>query len=79
MDRLLLSLLIGIVAGIIDIIPMIIKKLPKYSTCSAFVYYLVYFGDYCKHRLAARRMVVRRRNDFANADDSCVNSCWSNR
>ncbi|MDR1200153.1 MAG: hypothetical protein LBL58_00800 [Tannerellaceae bacterium] len=39
MDVLLLSVIIGIVAGIIDIIPMIIQKLPKYSTIAAFVYF----------------------------------------
>jgi hypothetical protein len=39
MDILLLSVIIGIVAGIIDIIPMIIQKLPKYSTVAAFVYF----------------------------------------
>jgi len=40
MNTLLLSVIIGIVAGTIDIIPMIVQKLPKYSTCSAFIYYL---------------------------------------
>lgn len=39
MDKLLLSTIIGLVAGIVDIIPMILQKLPKYSTVSAFVYY----------------------------------------
>ncbi|NDV46167.1 hypothetical protein D0T49_03810 [Paludibacter sp. 221] len=39
MDKLLLSVIIGLVAGIIDIIPMIIQKLPKHSTISAFVQY----------------------------------------
>ena len=39
MDKLLLSVIIGIVAGIIDIIPMIVQKLPKHSTVSAFIYY----------------------------------------
>jgi hypothetical protein len=39
MDKLLLSVLIGIAAGIIDIIPMIIQKLPKYSTCASFIYF----------------------------------------
>jgi hypothetical protein len=40
MNTLLLSVIIGIVAGAIDIIPMIVQKLPKYSTFSAFIYYL---------------------------------------
>ena len=41
MDKLLLSVIIGLVAGIVDIIPMIVQKLPKYSTVSAFVYYFL--------------------------------------
>ena len=39
MDTLLLSAIIGIVAGIIDIIPMIIQKLDKRATLSAFLQY----------------------------------------
>jgi hypothetical protein len=39
MDRLLLSILLGVIIGIIDIIPMIIKKLPRYSTISAFFHF----------------------------------------
>jgi formate-dependent nitrite reductase membrane component NrfD len=39
MDKLLLSVIIGLVAGIVDIIPMIVRKLPKYSTISAFFHY----------------------------------------
>jgi hypothetical protein len=39
MDTLLLSVIIGIVAGIIDVTPMIIQRLPKYSTVAAFVYF----------------------------------------
>jgi hypothetical protein len=39
MDILLLSAMIGVVAGIIDITPMIVQKLPKYSIVSAFIYY----------------------------------------
>jgi hypothetical protein len=39
MDTLLLSVIIGIVAGMIDVTPMIIQKLPKYSTMAAFVYF----------------------------------------
>lgn len=41
MKNLLLALLIGSLAGIIDIIPMIIKKLDKYFIFSAFLFYLV--------------------------------------
>jgi len=39
MDTLLLSVLIGIAAGIIDIIPMIIQKLDNRATISAFLQY----------------------------------------
>ena len=39
MDKLLLSVIIGFVAGIVDIIPMIAQKLPRYSIVSAFIYY----------------------------------------
>jgi hypothetical protein len=39
MDTLLLSVIIGIAAGIIDVTPMIIQRLPKYSTVAAFVYF----------------------------------------
>ena len=39
MDKLLFSIILGLVIGIIDIVPMIIKKLPKYSTIAAFFHY----------------------------------------
>jgi len=39
MDTLLLSAIIGIIAGVIDIIPMIIQKLDKRATISAFLQY----------------------------------------
>ena len=39
MDTLLLSAMIGIVAGTIDIIPMIIQKLDKRAIISAFLQY----------------------------------------
>ena len=39
MDTLLLSVLIGIGAGIIDIIPMLIQKLDKRASISAFLQY----------------------------------------
>jgi len=39
MDKLLLSAIIGIVAGVIDIIPMIIQKLDKRASISAFLQY----------------------------------------
>ena len=39
MDKLLLSVIIGLVAGVVDIIPMIAQKLPRYSTIAAFFHY----------------------------------------
>lgn len=41
MSKLFISLGIGIVAGTIDIIPMIIQKLDKYANISAFVHWVV--------------------------------------
>lgn len=41
MKNILLALLIGSMAGVIDIIPMIIKKLDKYFIFSAFLFYLI--------------------------------------
>jgi len=40
MNILILSILIGLAAGIIDIIPMVIKKLDKRACISAFLQYL---------------------------------------
>jgi hypothetical protein len=40
MNTLLLSVIIGVVAGTIDIAPMIAQKLDKQSTISAFLQYL---------------------------------------
>ncbi len=37
----LLTLLIGIVAGVIDVLPMIKMKVDKYACISAFAYYLI--------------------------------------
>ncbi|GAB1483357.1 hypothetical protein MASR2M78_21730 [Treponema sp.] len=39
MKTLFLSMVIGIVAGVIDIIPMILQKLEKRATISAFLQY----------------------------------------
>ena len=39
MDKLFFSAIIGLIAGVIDIIPMIMQKLPRYSTVSAFFHY----------------------------------------
>lgn len=41
MKEFLFTLLIGIVAGTIDILPMIKMKLDKYSIISAFTFYLI--------------------------------------
>lgn len=41
MKEFLLTLLIGVVAGVIDVLPMIKMKLDKYSVTSAFVHYLI--------------------------------------
>ena len=40
MNDILIALSIGTVAGIIDIIPMIIQKLDKYANLSAFFHWL---------------------------------------
>jgi len=39
MDTLLLSVFIGIAAGTVDIIPMLVQKLDKRATISAFLQY----------------------------------------
>jgi Flp pilus assembly protein protease CpaA len=39
MDTLLLSAMIGLVAGAVDVTPMIIRKLPRYSIIAAFLYF----------------------------------------
>lgn len=39
MNTLILSAIIGLIIGIIDIIPMIIQKLPRYSTIAAFLFF----------------------------------------
>ena len=41
MKEFLFTLLVGIVAGTIDILPMIKMKLDKYSIISAFTFYLI--------------------------------------
>lgn len=41
MNDFLISVLIGIVAGFIDVIPMIIMKLDKIANISAFTHYFV--------------------------------------
>lgn len=41
MKEFLLTALIGVMAGIIDILPMLKMKLDKYAITSAFVYYFI--------------------------------------
>ncbi len=41
MNDILIALIIGIVAGIIDVIPMIIKKMEKSANLSAFSHWVV--------------------------------------
>lgn len=41
MSKLMMAILIGIIAGIIDAIPMMIQKLDKHATWSAFVHWVV--------------------------------------
>lgn len=41
MEPIFIALLIGLAAGIIDVVPMIIQKLDKISCISAFIHYFV--------------------------------------
>lgn len=41
MNNFLIAIIIGLVAGLIDVIPMIIMKLEKSANISAFVHYFV--------------------------------------
>lgn len=41
MNNIVIAVLIGVVAGIIDVIPMIFQKINKTSCISAFVHYLM--------------------------------------
>lgn len=41
MTRILLSLVLGAAAGIVDIIPMFLQKLDKYSITSAFIQWIL--------------------------------------
>ena len=40
MNDILIALLIGIAAGIIDVVPMIIQKMNKYANLSAFMHWI---------------------------------------
>jgi len=39
MNTLFLSIVVGLIIGIIDIIPMIVQKLPRYSIIAAFLFF----------------------------------------
>ncbi len=41
MSKLLISIIIGVGAGIIDVVPMIMQKLDKYANLSAFIHWIV--------------------------------------
>jgi len=41
MSRLLISILIGMIAGVIDVVPMLVQKLSKHACLSAFVHWIV--------------------------------------
>ncbi len=41
MNDILMALIIGVVAGVIDVIPMIIQKTDKYANLSAFAHWVV--------------------------------------
>ena len=41
MNDILTALVIGVIAGIIDVIPMLIQKLNKYASLSAFTHWVV--------------------------------------
>jgi len=41
METILLTLLIGIIAGAIDVLPMLKMKLDKHASLSAFTFYLI--------------------------------------
>lgn len=41
MNEFLLTALVGVVAGTVDVLPMVKMKLDKYAITSAFVYYFI--------------------------------------
>ena len=41
MSRLLISVLIGVIAGVVDVLPMLAQKLSKHACLSAFVHWIV--------------------------------------
>ena len=41
MDRFSLSVLMGFIIGIVNILPMIFKRLPQYTTVASFIHYFI--------------------------------------
>ncbi len=41
MEKIVIALGIGVIAGIIDVVPMIIQKIDKFSCVSAFIHWIV--------------------------------------
>lgn len=61
MDKLIFSAIIGLIAGVIDIIPMIMQKLPRYSTVSAFFHYFFVLIIILQCRHTSYSLVAGRR------------------
>jgi len=83
MNEILIALLIGIVAGIIDIIPMIIQKMNKYANLSAggfgFDYSFCSVGYFtlvkrCSVKKTLHK-VPQRRHKAPRRKTLCVTSC----
>lgn len=74
MDKLLFSAIIGLIAGVIDIIPMIMQKLPRYSTVSAFFHYffvsIIFLNVDIPHIPVAGRRRCRLGTNYPNAYSS---------
>ncbi len=41
MNEIIIALCIGIVAGVIDVVPMLMQKLDRYACISAFIHWIV--------------------------------------
>ncbi|MEW6558330.1 MAG: hypothetical protein AB1349_13450 [Elusimicrobiota bacterium] len=41
MNNIIIALIIGVTAGIIDVVPMLIQKLDKFACISAFIHWIV--------------------------------------
>ena len=69
MDKLLFSAIIGLVAGVIDIIPMVMQKLPRYSIVSSLLFRFNYYSQ-CRHSsysLVAGRRRCRLGTNYPDA------------